>query len=101
MPATDTTDVPRIVAHTREVYLRQNEARIRSDAARLAKSDPSIKRHLDAVEMAEDLGDYHETVINHFRDKKLNHRIPPHERYRDQTFQLKLHHLDQLANLIL
>ena len=51
--------------------------------------------------MAEDLQDYHDTAIDHFHTKSLQHRIPPHERYKAQAFQLKLHHLDQLANLLL
>lgn len=101
MSTTAAAEIPRLTSHPREIYLRQNETAIRSDAARLAKGDPSIKRHLDAVEMTEDLADYHDTVIEHFRAKELKHRIPPHERYKAQSFQLKLHHLDQLANLIL
>jgi hypothetical protein len=93
-------DLHRIVPHPRETYLRQNETRIRSEALAL-KNDPAALRHLAGIEMAEDLQDYHETVISHFRAKKLNHRIPPHERYYAHAFQLKLHHLDLLAHLTL
>lgn len=101
MSTTSAAEIPRLTAHPRETYLRQNETKIRSDAGRMAKDDSTIARHLSAVEMAEDLGDYHDTVIDHFRGKGLAHRIPPHERYKEQAFQLKLHHLDQLAHLIL
>jgi hypothetical protein len=92
---------PRLVTHPRETYLRQNEGRIRSEAIRLAKDDPAIKRHLDGLLMAEDLIDYHSTIIEHFDAKGFTHRIPPHLRYKSQAFQLKLHHLDLLTNLIL
>lgn len=101
MSTTAAAEIPRLTTHPRETYLRQNETKIRSDAARLAKDDPAISKHLSAVEMTEDLADYHDTVIEHFRAKDARHRIPPHERYKIQAFQLKLHHLDQLANLIL
>jgi hypothetical protein len=90
----------RIVPHPRETYLRQNETRIRSEALNF-KNDPAVMRHLAGIEIAEDLQDYHETVIAHFRSKDLNHRVAPHERYFAGAFQLKLHHLDHLANLTL
>jgi hypothetical protein len=92
------TDIQRLVPHPRETYLRQNEARIRSEAL-VVKTDPAVLLHLSGIEFAEDLQDYHESVISHFRDKGLQHRIPPHERYQAQAFQLKLHHLDKLAHL--
>jgi hypothetical protein len=95
-----TADLHRLVPHPREIYLRQNEARIRSDALAL-KNDRIALRHLAGIEIAEDLQDYHETVIAHFRSKGLTHRIPPHELYLAGAFQLKLHHLDHLANLTL
>lgn len=98
---TTSAEIPRLLTYPRETYLRQNETAIRSDAARLTKDDPAIKRQLDAVEMGEDLFDYHEACIEHFRAKDLKHRIPLHERYKSQALQLKLDHLDQLAHLIL
>lgn len=91
-------DIHRLVPHPRETYLRQNETRIRSEALN-AKTDPAVLLHLSGIEFAEDLQDYHESVISHFQSKGLAHRIPPHERYFAQAFQLKLHHLDQLAHL--
>jgi hypothetical protein len=94
-------EIPRLVPHPRETYLRQNETAIRSDAGRLAKDDPTIKRHLSAIEMAEDLHDYHQVCIEHFQKSGTTHRIAPHQTYKTQSFQLQLHHLDQLANLIL
>ena len=94
-------ELPRLITHPRETYVRQNEGRIRSEAARLGKNDPAIAKHLAAVEMAEDLFDYHDAVILFFQKSAATHRVPPHERYKAQTFQLKLHHLDQLATLIL
>jgi len=93
--------VPRFIQHPRETYLRQNEGRIRSEAARLAKNDPTISKHLSFVEFMEDDVDYHETIIEHFKKHDTPHRIPPHETYRQRSLQVKLHHLDQLANLIL
>lgn len=101
MSTTTAAEIPRLTTHPRETYLRQNETKIRSDAGRLANQDDAIVKHLAGVEMAEDLFDYHEAVIAHFRKAGTNHRIPPHERYLAQAFQLKLHHLDQLAHLIL
>ena len=101
MSTTTAAEIPRLTTHPRETYLRQNETKIRSDAARIAKDDPALVKHLAAVEMAEDLFDYHEACIEHFRAKDLKHRIPPHERYKSQALQLKLDHLDQLAHLIL
>lgn len=91
-------DIQRIVSHAREQYLRKEETRIRSEALN-AKTDPAVLMHLTGIEFAEDLQDYHESVISHFREKNLPHRIPPHERYQAQAFQLKLHHLDKLAHL--
>ena len=90
----------RLIPHPRETYLRQNETRIRSQAAAI-KTDPLITRHLTYIESAEDLHDYHEAVIAHFEKQGSLYRIPPHERYKESAIQLKLHHLDQLANLIL
>ena len=101
MSTTTAAELPRLTTHPRETYLRQNETKIRSDAARFAKDDPALVKHLSAVEMTEDLCDYHEAVIAHFRKTGTTHRVPPHERYLAQAFQLKLHHLDQLAHLIL
>lgn len=95
------TELPRLITHPRETYVRQNEGRIRSEAAHLGKTDPVISKHLSAVEMAEDIFDYHEAVIGFFQKQATPHRIPPHERYKAQAFSLKLHHLDQLATLIL
>lgn len=90
----------RLVSHPREQFLRKEETRIRSEAL-TSKADPAVALHLSGIEFAEDLQDYHESVIDHFRAKNLAHRIPPHERYQAQAFQLKLHHLDKLSHLLL
>lgn len=100
MSTRPTEELPRFMSHPRETYLRQNEGRIRSEAARLAKDDPTISKHLSFVEFMEDDFDYHETIIDHFKKHDAPHRIPPHETYKHRSFQVKLHHLDQLANLI-
>ncbi len=91
----------RLVTLPREQYLRQQETRIRSEAARLERGDPIIAAHLQAVLSAEDLHDYHLTAENHFEGKGDRARTERHERLKDASLQLKLHHLDQLANLIL
>lgn len=94
------TDIHQLVTTSREQYLWKQETRIR-ESARTAKDDPAISRHLTAVESAEDFVDYHEAVISHFRKHDQTHRIPPHERYLANARQIKLHHLDQLAHLLI
>jgi hypothetical protein len=101
MSNTATLEIPRLVPHPRETYLRQNETRIRSEAGRMAKDDPTIKRHLHGVEMAEDLYDIHDVAGAKQRQLGKEPWAVIHDRHKAAAFQLKLHHLDLLANLTL
>jgi len=94
-------ETPRLVTLPREQYLRRDETRIRSEAGRLQHGDPAIAAHLNAVLSAEDLHDYHLAAEEHFEGKRDRARTERHQRLKDQSLQLKLHHLDQLAHLIL
>ncbi len=96
--ATD-TEIPRLVSMPREQYLRQQETKIRSDAGRLIHSDPAINNHLSAVLSAEDLYEFHSAVEEAFLER-TDHRAARHGRFKEMAHQLKLHHLDQLSNLI-
>jgi len=94
-------DPARLVPMPREQYLRQQETRLRSEAARLEKEDPSIACHLAAVLFAEDLHDYHSKAEDHFEEKGDRARTERHTHLKDQALQIKLHHLNQLASLII
>lgn len=99
MPAHHETQ--RLIPMPREQYLRQQETRIRSDSARLAPTDPAINNHLNAVLYAEELHDFHSAATDIFQQRADNHRTLRHTRLTEIAHHLKLHHLDQLAHLIL
>ena len=94
-------EVPRLVPTPREQYLRQNETRIRSLALPLEKDDPAIRTHHQAILLCEDLIEIHDCACD--RQKAIGaHRVADtHARYRDSARQLLLHHLDQLAHLLI
>lgn len=94
-----TLDVPRLVTQPREVFLRQNEARIRSQALPL-RSDPEIRKHLDAVEMAEDLFDIHDVAGKKMADQGREAWAKIHARHATAAFQIRLDYLDHLAHLV-
>ena len=95
-----TTPAPRLVTTTREQYLRQNEARIRSLALPQNTSDPVIALHLDAVLWLEDVCDIHEIAEAKFRRNNTPHLAATHTALIAKLTQIKLHHLDQLAHLL-
>jgi len=99
MPTTATA-TPRIVSTSREQYLRQNEARIRSLALPQNTTDPVIALHLDAVLWLEDVADIHEIAETKFRRNNTPHLAETHRGFIAKLTQLKLHHLDQLAHLL-
>lgn len=100
MDSKATLEIPRLVKAPRETFLRQNEARIRSQALPL-KSDPEISLHLRAVEMAEDLFDIHEIAGKKMADQGRTAWAVIHDRHTAAAFQFKLYHLDKLAHLTL
>ena len=95
-----TLPAPRLVTTTREQYLRQNEARLRSLALPQNTSDPVIALHLDAVLWLEDVCDIHEIAETKFRRNNAPHLAETHRVFIAKLTQLKLHHLDQLAHLL-
>lgn len=97
-----TAHIPRLVPHPREVYLRQNETRIRSAAASVLASgtpDPAVSAALDAVIFAEDLFDIHEIATEKYISKP--HHAQLHRDWAAKAMQLKLRALDQLAHLVI
>ena len=98
-----TSEITRLVPHPREVFLRQNEARIHSAAAALlaADRDPAIAAAQDAVLFAEDLYEIHDVTAKYYADKKIPHRVENHQRYAKKAMHLKLRALDQLAHLVI
>jgi hypothetical protein len=94
-----TLEIPRLVTHPREVYLRQNETQIRSRALPL-KTDPAVKLHLDAIEMSEDLFDIHEIAGRKMTDQGRTAWAVIHQRHTQAALQIRLYHLDKLVHLI-
>lgn len=97
-------EIPRLLAAPREVYLRQNETRIRSVASNIlagGNPDPAIVAALDAVHFAEDIFDIHDITAKHYSEKRIPHRAESHQRYANKAMQLKLRALDQLAHLVI
>ena len=100
MPNTPaTSDIPRLVTHPRETYLRQNEAKLRSQALPL-RADPQIALHLHAIDMAEDLFDIHEVAGAKMETQGRHAWATIHARHTAAAFQLRLYHLDKLAHLL-
>lgn len=100
MPATASLS-PRLVAVTREQYLWQNEARITAAALIAAAADPLISRHFAAVSMAEGLVDVHDAAAIRQATLGADKIAMFHQSFATDARQLKLHHLDHLANLVL
>jgi len=100
MSTTTHQQIPRLVPHPRETYLRQNETRIRSEAL-TAKTDPAVSIELAAIELAEDLFDIHEVAGNKQRSLGKEPWAVIHDRHKTAALHLKLYHLDRLAHLVL
>lgn len=97
-------EIPRLVSHPREVYLRQNEGRIRSAASGLLARglpDPEISAALNAVHFAEDLYEIHNDTAPKFQQRGKPHLVQIHEDHAARAMQLKFRALDQLAHLVL
>jgi hypothetical protein len=100
--STHTAEIPRLVAHPREHYLRQNEGRIRSLAGKECRHDPIVDLHLNAVHMAEDLLQIHVTAALGYRTMgNQPHRVEIHEGHAAAARQFLLYHLDKLAVILL
>lgn len=95
------SDVPRLVAAPREHYVRQNEARIRDLALPAKTADPIVATHLAAVLMAEDIEDRHRAAVESHRTARRETLARDHERYVAMAVQLRLHHLSQLASILI
>lgn len=99
MPAT-VSDLRRAVTAPREQYLRQNEGKIRSLALPQNTTDPTIALHLEFVIWLEDSIDIHEIAQEKHRNAGANRVAEVHRDYAAKLAQIKLHHLDQLAHLL-
>ena len=93
-----TTEIPRLVTHPREQYLRKEECRIRSLALPARNADPAIAIHLNAVLGAEDLIDIHEAAAKRQASQSAPHFSEVHRRLAAVAWQLKLYHLNALAS---
>jgi len=92
-------DIPRLLTHPREQYIRQNEARI-ADAIRANSSEPFVILHAQAVEMAQSLIDVHEAAAVRQLNCDAIRVAQMHQGYAAQATQLKLYHLSQIATHI-
>ena len=98
------TDVPRLLSHPREQYVRQNEARIADAIAQAFKSspvDPAVHLHSAVVDMTQALIDVHDSAANRQRACGANRVADTHEGFSAQATQIKLYHLSQLASILL
>ena len=91
----------RLVPLPREQYLRREETNIRSLAMPARNSDPQVAMHLSAVLGAEDLIDIHECAANRQSAQGAHHFAESHMRFAATAWQLKLYHLNALANLLI
>lgn len=99
MPAT-VSEIRRAVTAPREQYLRQNEGKIRSLALPQNTADPIIAAHLEYILWLEDAVDIHEIAQEKHRNAGANRVSEVHRDYAAKLSQIKLHHLDQLAHLL-
>ena len=98
------SDVPRLLSHPREQYVRQNEARIADAIAQAMKApqvDPAVHLHSVVIEMAQDLIDVHDAAANRQRSCGANRVADSHEGFSAQATQIKLYHLSQLSAILL
>jgi hypothetical protein len=98
---TSTHQPIRLVTTVREQYLRKEENRIRSEAVSLSQSDPLVSTHLIAVQSSEELHEIHEAAA--IRQDRMGAEgiANVHRRLAATAWQLKLHHLHQLAGILL
>jgi hypothetical protein len=99
MPAT-VPEILQAVPVPRQQYLAQNEARLRSLALPQNTSDPIIARHLEFVIWLEDAIDIHEIAATKHRNAGASRVAEVHVDYARKIAQIKFHHLDQLAHLL-
>lgn len=99
MPAT-VPEILQAVPIPRQQYLAQNEARLRSLALPQNTSDPIVARHLEFVIWLEDSIDIHEIAATKHRNAGANRVAEVHLDYASKLVQIKFHHLDQLAHLL-
>lgn len=99
--STHATQPIRLVTTVREQYLRKEENRIRSEAVSLSQSDPLVSTHLMAVQSSEELHEIHEAAAIR-QDRMGAVGIGDvHRRLAGVAWQLKLHHLHQLAGILI
>lgn len=98
------SDIPRLLSHPREQYVRQNESRI-TDAIALAKKaapvDPAVELHAHVIDMMQSLIDVHESAAGRQRNCGAERVAAMHEGFAAQATQVKLYHLSQIASLLL
>ncbi len=99
--ANSPTDIPRLVATSREQYLRKEECRIRSLALTASRLDPQVRIHLDAVLGAEELIDIHDSAAQRQAAQGAHHFADTHRRFSALAWQLKLLHLHTLASTLI
>jgi hypothetical protein len=90
-----------IVSVPREQYLLKNETRIRDLALPAKNSDPAVAVHLQIVLFQESIQDRHEVAVTANRNAHREHMARDHQAFADMAYQTKLHHLSQLASLLL
>ena len=100
MPAT-VPEILQAVSVPRQQYLSQNEGRLRSLALPQNTSDPVIAKHLEFVIWLEDAVDIHEIAADKHRNAGANRVAEVHRDYARKITQIKFHHLDQLAHLLI
>jgi hypothetical protein len=97
-------EIPRLLPHPRETYLRQNEARILETAAGIIATtpqDPQITAALDAIHFCNDLYLIHSTTVPKFEKLAKPELATRHGSLAAKALQLKFRALDQLSHLVL
>jgi hypothetical protein len=100
MSRTTTPPIILIPVH-REQYLAKDEARIIAAATIAARTDATIKTHLQILNMSEDLQAIHESAATRYSTQpNTAHIVARHNTYAANARQIYLHHLDRLATLL-
>lgn len=97
----NTLQIPLLVPFAREQYLRKEETRIRSEALPVRHGDSEVNLHLNAVLGAEELIEIHEVAARRQNAQGATAVAATHHRFAALAWQLKLHHLNCLASLLI
>lgn len=91
----------RTVSVPREQYLRKEETRIRDAALPIHNSDPTVAVHSNILFKIEEDIEVFETAETIHRNAGRHTQADEHKRRAAASLQLKFHHLDQLAHLLI